>query len=606
MARPEVSIYAPDPIVVGREVSIDIHVTAARETKIEHITARLEGEQGWAVGSGKSRISARVTFPSLAQQLMGPGVLPAATTTRLVARFTLPPSTPPTHEVSPAWSRMKLFVHVSIPWAIDGRYKYELAVRIPAPDVERTPVLVRNTEEPDKPRIELGLASSRLIAGEELVGTCAVFHLDDDKPREVSLSLVPSLSLYGRGRARERRGGTIVSTLTMPAGSAGTGLPFRLALPATITPTFAAASHALRWFLVAHTGRFLGASVEIAVPIEIVDRSATARTPRLEAAPRVGDERIASVFAKFATTQGWHGGEPGADDFAIEKDVGDIVARIAYAYRGEAGTVVVASVHSPSLGLGLDVSPSSSLRHMFWKDVEVDIAAWDRAHLVKARYPAQAIPFLFGVVPTLMRGASLGPMVRWSDTEVVFERQIAAVEESEIALVAAYLELIAVTIANNLHAISAPPSVTVDLDAWRGLAASLGGTLALGDLGITGKLSGAAVDLGLEFADARPVRVHIAVGDPEAASEEIKKIVIRLPRPARDVLGVNAAERLVSLISTWPEDIVNLEVENGVVTAALLLPGGEAPAVDAGRVREVVGQLRAVLGALLPDAAPYR
>ncbi len=606
MARPDVSIFASDPIMVGREVTVDVDVTAPSETKIEHITARLDGEQGWAVGSGKSRVTSRVTFPSLVQQLMGPGLLPAATTTRFVARFTLPPSTPPTHEISPAWSRMKFFVHVSIPWAIDGRYRYDFAVRIPAPDVTRTPVLVRNTEEPDKPRIELGLASSRLIAGEELVGTCALFHLDDDKPREVSLALVPSLTLYGRGRTRDRRGTATIATLTMPAGSAGTGIPFRLPVPATLTPTFAATSHALRWFLVAHTGRFLGASVEIAVPIEIVDRSAAARTPRLEAAPRVGDERIATMFATFAASQGWHGADAGADDFAIEKEVGEIVVRIAYAYRGEAGTFVVASVLSPSLGLGLEVSPSSSLRHVFWKDVEVDIAAWDRAHLVKARYPEQAIPFLRGVVPALMQGASLGPMVRWNDTELVFERQVAAVEETELSLAAALLELIAVTVANNLGAITAPPSVAVDLDAWRELAAWLGGPLALGDLGITGKLEGAAVDLGLELDEGRPPRIRVAVGDPETASEEIRKIVIRLPRPASDVLGVNAADRLVALLTTWSEDIVNLEVENGVVSATLLLGGGEPPAADARRVREVVGHLRAVLGALLPDAAPYR
>jgi hypothetical protein len=606
MARPDVTISAPDPLFVGREVAIEVNVTATKETKIELIEARLDGDQGWAVGSGKSRVSMRIQYPKLSQQLMGPGVLPAATTTRFVARFILPHGTPPTHEVGAAWSRMRFFVHVSIPWALDGRYKYDFAVRIPPPAVKRRPVAMRSTDAPNKPRIELGLASTELIAGEELVGTCAVFHLDDEKPREVALALVPELVLIGRGRNRERRGEEIAATMTLPAGSAGTSVPFRLSLPPSMTPAFDAATHTLRWWLVARTGSFFGGRVDLAVPLDVVDRSAAATTPRLEAAPRLGDERIATLFAQFAARAGWRGAEPGADDFAIEKDVAEAYVRIAYAYRGEAGTFLVASVHTPSLGLGLSVAPASPLRHMFFKDVEVDIAAWDRAHHVKARYPAQAIPYLKAVVPVLMQSATLGPMVRWGDSELVFERQVAAVEDTELAVAAAQLELIAVTFAGRQSEITAPPSVFADLPAWRSLAEWLGGTLALGDLGITGKLEGALVDLGLGWIGERPASINVAVGDPAESSEDIKKVVIRLARPASDVLGANAAERLVELITRWSADIVNLEVENGVVSAALLLPGGDPPVADPARVRELVGNLRAVLGALLPDATPYR
>ncbi len=606
MARPDVTISAPDPLFVGRDLAIEVNITTTKETKIEYIEARLEGDQGWAVGSGKSRVSMRILYPKLTQQLMGPGVLPAATTTRFVARYALPEGTPPTHEVGAAYARMRLFVHVSIPWALDGRYKYDFSVRIPPPRVDRTPIMIRSTDAPNKPRIEIGLASNRLIAGEDLVGTCAVFHLEDDKPREVSIALVPELALIGRGRARERRGEEIASTLTLAAGSAGTSVPFVLPLPGNMTPTFDAATHTLRWWLVARTGSFFGGRVDVAVPLQIVDRSAAATTPRLEAAPRLGDERIAKLFARFAAANGWRGGEPGADDFAIETEIGDTELRIAYAYRGEAGTFLVASVRTPSLGLGLSVAPASPLRHMFFKDVEVDIAAWDRAHHVKARHPEQAIPYLKAVVPVLMESAKLGQMVQWGDSEIVFERQVAAVEDSEIGLAAAQLELIAVRFANKQGEITAPPSVVADLPAWRSLATWLGGTLSLGDLGIHGKLEGAIVDLGLGWIENKAVSVHVAIGDPAASSEDLKKIVIRLPRPASDVLGANAAERLVDLITRWPEDIVNLEVENGVVSAALLLPGGEPPVADAARVRELVGNLRAVLGALLPDSTPYR
>ncbi len=606
MARPDVTISAPDPLFVGHDLSIEINITANKETKIELIEARLEGEQGWAIGSGKSRVSMKVVDPRLAQNLMGPGVLPAATTTRFVARFALPHGTPPTHEVGAAYARMRFRIHISIPWALDGRHHYDFAVRIPPPPVERASTMVRSTAEPDKPRIELGLASTRLIAGEELVGTCSVFHLDDEDPREVSLALVPELTLLGRGRPRERRGAEITGTVTLPAGSAGTSVPFRLELPATMTPSFDTATHALRWWLVARTGSFFGGKVDVAVPLQIYDRSAIVSTPRLEAAPRLGDERIATLFARFAARSGWRGGDAGAADFAIEKDIASAEVRIAYAYRGEEGTVLVASVHTPSLGLGLSVAPASPLRHMFWKDVEVDIAAWDRAHHVQARYPAQAIPFLREVVPALMASGRLGTMVRWGDSELVFERKVADVTDEELGVISAQLDALALTIAAALPQITAPPSLAVDLPAWHALAGKLGGKLALGDLGIHGVLDGAPVDLGLAWISDRPASVHVAVGSPELGSELLRKVIISLPRPASDVLAANAAERLVELITRWPEDVVDLEVKNGVASAAYLLPGGDPPSADAARVRTLVESLRAVLGALDPGAGPYR
>lgn len=607
MAKPDVTISAPDPLFLGTPVTIDITITAPTETKVDFIDARLTGDQGWKVGSGKSQVTMRMKWPKLEARLMGPGVLGAATITKLSARFDLPSDVPPTHEVGQAWSRMKFFVHISIPWRIDGRYYYDFTVRRPPPPiVERAPLMVRSTTAPGKPRIELALASTTLIAGEELVGTCAVFHLDDSEPRKVDLALVPELALTGRGRTRERRGEEIAGAMEIPAGGAGQGVPFRISLPKDMTPSFVASTHQLSWWLVARTGGFFTGKVDVAMPLIIVDRAALATTPRLTAAPRLGDERVATLFAQFAAKHQWRGGEPESADFAIEKDIGDLELRLAYAYRGKGGTFLVASVHTPSLGLGLAVAPSSSFRHMFWRDVEVDIAAWDAAHHVKARFAEQAIPYLKGVVPTLMMAGSLGPMVRWGDSEVVFERQVAEVGPEDLVSAARHLENLAYVMSDARAAIHPPKNVVADTAAWRALAETLGGRFGAGDLSIQGTLDGLPVDLGLGWVEDLPVSIHVAVGDPDRASEELKKVVISLPRPASDVLAANAAERLVELITRWPSDIVDLKVEHGVASAAYLLRGGELPVADAERVRTLVMDLRAVIAALDRGTGPYR
>ena len=606
MARPDVTISASDPLFSGRDLSIEVNVTSIKETKIDFIQARLEGDQGWSIGSGKSRVTQRLAYPMLMQQLSGPGLLPAASTTTYTTAFRVPSGTPPTHELAPAWSRMRLSIHISIPWALDGRYRYDFSVRIPAPGAQRRPAALSSSDVPGKPRLELGLASTEVIIGEGLVGTCAVFHLGDEKPREVELALVPELLLLGRGHGRERRGTPIATTLTLPAGSAGTGIPFTFTLPPSMIPSFDSPTHALRWWLVARTGSLLSGRVKLEVPLQVMDRSAAGTAPRLNAAPRVGDERVDKVFAQFAARSGWRDGEPGPDDLAIEQDLGEITVRIAYAYREETGTFLVASAHTPWLGLGLSVAPSSSVRHVFFKDVEIDNPAWDRAHHVRARYPEQVIPFLKATVPLLMECGVLGPMVRWNDGALVFERAIVSVDGGHLEETAAQLTRIAEALARGLDKIPPPPSVVVDVPAWRSLAGWLGGTLLLGDLGIHGELEGAAVVVGLGWSKAGPTHVQVDVGHLAAESEHLGQLELRLAKPARDILSTSAPERLVELITGWPDDVVDLEIEEGVVSASLRLPGGASPVVDAERVRDLIGSLRAVFGALLPVATPYR
>ncbi|MBS1121611.1 MAG: hypothetical protein H6Q90_3839 [Deltaproteobacteria bacterium] len=605
-------------LFVGKPCTLEIDVTVGKETKLEYLWARLVGHQGWAIGSGDSHVSQRMKFPELICHLMGEGILPAGSTTRFAAQFTLPPGTPPSHELRPAHARMLLQIRASIPWWFDGKYHYEFAVRVPAPAVvDRTPFAIRSTPmtaAADKPRIELSLASTRMIAGEVAVGSVALFHVDDRRAREVDLTLVPILTLFGRGRPRERRGAPLGITLTLPPGSAGTNVPFQLKLPDSLTPSFQTVSHQLSWWLVARSGSFFGGKVEVSVPLEIVDASATATMPRQTAAPRLGDERIATLFTRFAAAHGWRGGtiddaehEHLAGQFAIEREALGCELRLAYSYRGEAGTFLVSRIEHPSLGLGLSVTPSSSLRHVFFEDIEVDIAAWDRAHHVTARSSAQTIPLLQAVVPTLMKSGHLGALVGWDDGAIVFERPVSAVDESELLAMTRALEGLGTVISLSRQRIAPPPGLVAELDAWQRLARALGGSLSVGDLSIDGKLDGTSVELGLEFReDGQPTGVRVSVGEPEAASAELRHLALALPHPATDVLGDPMAEPLVEAVTRWPADYRELRVTDGVAGATYTLPTSDPVVVDAARVRALVDALRAVLLALDPGAGPYR
>jgi hypothetical protein len=617
VAKPAVQVLTAKTLYAGRKARITVEITANKTTKTDGIYARLFGEQGWTVGGGKQTVSSKIRWPEVIEfELSGPTTLAAGVMTPFIIEVTLPPGMAPSHDIDPAYARTELRVHVSIPWRLDGRYRFLLPVSVPPPDkVERTPYAVRSNQSSsaaDKPRIELSLASTRLIAGETLVGTCAVYHMDDSKEREVELSLVPMLKLNSRMRDRERRGYPLTTKLMLPVGSSGSGVPFRLGLPRTMAPTFTSVTHDLEWWLVARTGSFFGGRVDLSVPLELVDASAAATTAKLTEAPRLGDERIATLFASFAAKYGWTGSDPevDADDppagqFSIEREVGDSLIRIAYDYRGEEGTFLIARVEHRSLGLALNVSPSSTMRHVFWKDIEVDISAWDRAHHVVARFAEQAVPFLRQVVPELMKSRWLGTMLRWSDTEMVWQAPMATLGMNDLATIDADLSRIAEVIGDARTKIVPPTNISVDLDAWRSLASRCKGHLAYGDMSISGTFDGVPVAITPHWHEGAMTSVRVAYGDPELAGDVLRKVDLSLAKPAHEVLGRDVAESLVDMLTRWPSDIVNLRVTDGVAGATLLV-AGTPPVLDAARARELLDMLRNVLAALSPGSGPYR
>jgi hypothetical protein len=640
VARPKLALFAPPVLFAGHEHVIEFEVTPDQPISVDYVEMRLVGTQGWELGSGKSKVSEELDYPWLDVRLMERGVLPAQPS-RFSLRFTLPRDTAPTHEIDPAYARLVLQIRLGVPWWFDVKYRYVLPVRLPPPaTVQRTPAAVTSLTAgapADKPRIELALASTRLIAGEQVTGSVAVFHLDDDKPRDVTMSLFPKLTLLKHGRTRYRDGGHYNFTVTLPAGSGGTSVPFAFRVPAHLPPTFATRSHAIAWALRAHTGSFFGASVAVGMKLEIVDQAAAATTPQLAAPPRLADERVAALFHQFAAANGWESTRFAGDADApmtsgavsmtsgavsmtsgavsmtsgavsIQRVVGESSLRIAYVYR-EDGTFLVGRVAAPSLGLGLSVTPSSALRHVFWKDIEVDISAWDRAHHVTARFAEQTIPALEATVPTLMRLPALGALVRWTDDEIVFEQPVPLPDKAHLISTASALEAVAATLDAARLAIAPPPTVAVELARWHELARWLETTLVVGDLSIVGRLGKLPVELGLEFDEEhRPLAVYAIAGNPDETSDEVREIKLSLPRPASDILGANVAEQLVDPLSRWPADFVELEVANGSASARWRLPPpGDAPLpLDAGRAKDLIVGLAGVLAALEPGTGPYR
>lgn len=597
----------PSAVFVNERAVVDIEVEAEKDVNVDFIDVRITGVQGWHLSNGNSTTSEKVTFPRLEKRVKTAGVLTTGRHDFSVA-FTLPAGTAPTHEVSPAYSRLRIEVHASIPWWPDGRYTFVAPVRIvPPPGAQRMPRIIREPfhAEGDEPRIELALASSTLVAGETVLGTCAVFHIDDDKPITVKLAFEPFLRLFGGGHIHEQWGGGYRSTIELPAGSAGKGVPFRVALPPEIVPSFTTHTHEVTWFLTASVGSLFRTKLKAIVPLEILDARASDDLPKLTLVPRVADQRVLTVFEHVTRQRPLRLVATEDERFldeqpAVVQDVAPgVEARVGYRYRGTDGTFLVGRARYPSLGIDLSVLPSTRMKEMLGDDIEVNVEEWDRVHRVDARDSSQAVPFLRELVPT----PAIGNLVRWTDDEIVFEHAVTDVTPEAILEMLRGLEYLAKKLVAATRLIEPPSGLGVDLAAWRALAERCETTLCVGDLSFSGVLDAQPVEAGLVF-DARwkPKAMRVHVGSARTASERAKETKLVLAHPRFDAPNVQP-ERVSALLATWSTDIIDLAVQQGVASASLPVTAG---GVDATRVRDLIRTLRTLLASLDEQTGPYR
>jgi hypothetical protein len=610
--QPDVIVRTPTAVYIGERAVIEVVVEATKETKVDFIDVKIRGVQGWLRGAAESSYGQTATFPTLGKRLADEGVLTVGTHSFSVS-FTLPPGTAPSHRIRPANANLYVDVYVSIPWWPDGKYSFTLPTRLPpAATAQRTPVHVRVPFDVagDEPRIEVALASTTLVAGETMVGSIAVFHLPDDKPRELDVSFEPFLTLRTGRRYYEMWGDGYRTTLTLPAGTAGTAVPIRVGLPGAITPSFTAVTHDVKWFVRLKIGSLFTTKLEARIPILLLDTRAAATLPALTTAPRLADERVLSVFERFAHStlgsaapmtlvaderEAFPDEQP-----AVTRAAGQGELRVGYAYRGTDGTFLVARVTYAPLGLGLSITPSSAIRSMLTSDIEVGVAEWDRVHRVDARDATQAVPFLRPLVPT----PPIGDLVRWTDDEIVYERSVTTVSVEDLAEIVQRLGRLAHDVETARAAIVPPAGIAADLASWGGLATRLASTLCAGDLSITGMLDTTPVDLGLVFDERhRPTAMRVSVGDTKLATERAREATLSIARPSTATADGIASERLASILATWSPDIVSLELAQGVAAASLPVDAGGS---DATRVRELIRALQGLLAALDESAGPYR
>lgn len=276
MGEPRIELRAPSIMLRGTSYDVEVVITLDTPLEIAGIELQLRGVDGWRLvigGAGCDR-----THIEIVRQMVGPSMLQAEVH-RFPFRISIPSSMAPTHSFAPAYSKAELQVTLEIPrfWRPNIRTRFALAFReAPPGTISRVPARVRSA---GKEAIELGLGATQLVAGEQLLGTCAVFGVED--PRAVTLSLQPDLSLIGdRGLVEKQIGRSY--DLEIPVGAPGRASPFMFRVPADAMPSFRADTHVLAWRFAARLG-----GITTSLPVEIVDASAASRAAPMVDIPAI-------------------------------------------------------------------------------------------------------------------------------------------------------------------------------------------------------------------------------------------------------------------------------------------------------------------------------
>ena len=126
--RAPTAVLRSRPLYAGETGRLEIELEAEQDTRIKYIDTTVSVDEGWVIGGGNNRVSNEIVLPVGRWRLAGPGVLPAGTNRYLVDVAT-PVIAPPSHEHAPAYSRLIVYVHVSIPWWPDGKLRVRYVFR---------------------------------------------------------------------------------------------------------------------------------------------------------------------------------------------------------------------------------------------------------------------------------------------------------------------------------------------------------------------------------------------------------------------------------------------------------------------------------------------
>ena len=477
MSKIAATLRIPELVIPGEVVEATLVLVAATPVTIDWVQWKLYGH---------ARADQNAPcFAEASQRMVEATRLHGALT--LPIRFVLPRDAPPTFNHPVAEIRYELRVDVSIPWAWDPHWSWQIRVGVPPFEgpIPQEPVVVRSVDG-----VELSLDRQCFASGEVITGRIA--WPGSDAPKEAHVGV--------RERVVGRAGRRFGVTLILDRDASGT--PFSFQLPLELTPSFEREWTSLKWEVyVAHAAPTAFRDfVQLTAPITIVS-AAREEDASPKFAPIVGRARLRDAAARVGHALGWRTDEDSIDR-TVQHGFSTLEASVHWDQRDRPYLVVALTM--PSVMLGLTTRARAFLDRL---DTSC-VLSHDLAFV--GHEPEQVHTFL---TPILARAEQHGLfLTKASDACLVFECIDARGDDSTLSAFLRSIEDLLALLPEAMQAIPPMREVSVDVEAMRLFARELKGTFTSGDCSVRGTLaSGHALHAHVivPLADASPTHLEV-------------------------------------------------------------------------------------------------
>ena len=562
--RPKVKqILVTAPAFAGQPLDVSVVLESKSATPVDSIRLTLEGDH--KLSRDRSRLPlvpvARLVHEEVV--LSGKGEL-APGTRPFRARFRLRPDLPASYAGQQVAIAYELELYVDIPWWPDLRERYSVVLSPPVSARRPPRRLLRTTAAPGSDAIflEIALDDQVFAPGDVLSGALALGNLRGRKVKGISMALcgVESSAIAGPFGAVTQvgEGARFLFHFGPVAAGEGVELPFRLALPKTLAPTFQSGPSSLSWVLEVVLDVAWSSKRVHRFPVEIraLDRPSESAAAR----PRLGHERWRGVWGEAGAPYGL---ALDPEDLELTGVLAGRSARVFLDHDADP-PALAAELRWPSWGTGFLVRVRRVALFASGGD-----DGFGKRYRVEGREAAQVRALL---TPELRRALLAFDEVYADDEHVRVKGSSKGFDQPYIGELLARRAALAASLRISDARMVPPAALASAVPAWRGFAEELSGTLALGPMAITGAtLEGARFDLVTVFDGANVERTRLGlVVDPPLAEPfdpESEESLTAAPPGTREVV---AALREGSLELRVAEHAIDVDLAGPVSDPAAL------------------------------------
>jgi hypothetical protein len=551
--RPRIRLRLYPEVYPGEVVDVAVILDARREVTVDSIDVLFRGYE--RVLAGRAWQTNNLIQRGL--RLSGRRALPRGRS-ELPCRLELPRELPPAYEGRMACTRYELSVRVAIPWWLDRQELFR--VRLIAPPAtaepeqpERLPTRFatrRGGPRGTEPYMEGSLATTNIEPGAILSGAVALSNTAYNRYQGVFVSLVAREAVstdWGPSEVEVKR---FELRLEAEVPREGQPVPFHLAVPTGLHPSFRSELLELKWYVEVRAEIGWRSDLVFLVPAWVLPSRSRreALGPQIQVPPSVGSPRVQELWRTVAAETGLS-----VTDEGMWGVVAGVQLEIRREHRGRGGIFLVGELRYPSLGIGLRLRPATGLQRRLGGGLSLGDPAWDRNHQLQGREEGQVLAFGKQILSALWAFRR----VEMDDTRALVEQRGAGQDRRALKSFTVNVRQLAEALSRARGQIPPPELFAAVVPAWEQLAERLQGTLDCASMSVTGGVHGMPATVCTVWSEA---------GEPHHTRIELHP---SFPLPERYAVTLSSEGGRIALPAALPIQKEALELLEAAVDGAL-------------------------------------